>query len=368
MVAPAGMEDQPTTAEGADNHLTRLDVLRFPLIVLIVYLHACGFTANFADGQRALADARIAENVETVTGSIARIAVPLFFMMSGFLFFRGATFSAGIYGAKLRSRMKSLLVPFLFWNLALFGLIAIAQSVPSLAPLFNNQNQALATLTPFQIADSILGITHYPIAYQFWFIRDLMILVVLSPLIWLAARYLPWVALAVLAIGWIFDIWPTPVPSAEPTLFFYLGSLVAIRRLSLFEVDRLSWWLVVPFVALLAALFVEPLAGPRDYMLHAAMAVGLVLALKASRWLAESPRFSDRLVALGGASFFVFAVHEPLVTIGKKLAFRMLPMTAGTVLVTYAVLPVLVIVLALALHRALNAVAPAFLRIVTGGR
>ena len=67
-------------------------------------------------------------------------------------------------------------------------------------------------------------------------------------------------------------------------------------------------------------------------------------------------------------SFFVFAVHEPLVTFGKKLAFRTLPMTAGTVLVTYAVLPVLVIGLALIVHRALNVVAPGFLRVITGGR
>jgi hypothetical protein len=53
VIAPAGMEYLPTKAAGRDNHLTRLDVLRFPLIVLIVYLHACGFTANFADGARA---------------------------------------------------------------------------------------------------------------------------------------------------------------------------------------------------------------------------------------------------------------------------------------------------------------------------
>ena len=362
------MEDPPTKATGRDNHLTRLDVLRFPLIVLIVYLHACGFTANFADGARTLADARIVEGVQIVTGSTARIAVPLFFMMSGFLFFHSTVFSAEMYRAKLRSRAKSLLVPFLFWNLALFGLVAVAQSVPRLAPLFNSQNQAFATLTPFQMIDFILGITHYPIAYQFWFIRDLMVLVVLSPLLWLAARKLPWVALALFSAAWIFDIWPTPVPSAEPTLFFYLGSFVAIRRRSLFEVDRLGWWLAALFILFTGGLCAEQLLYKTNYLLHPAMAVGLVLALKASRWLAASAWWRDRLVALGGASFFIFAVHEPLVTIGKKLAFGALPMTAGTVLATYAVLPVLVIGAALLVYRALAAVAPKFLRIISGGR
>ena len=105
-----------------------------------------------------------------------------------------------------------------------------------------------------------------------------------------------------------------------------------------------------------------------EHSLHPVMVVGLILALKASRRLAESDQWRARLVALGGASFFVFATHEPLVTIGKKLSFHALPLTAGTVLMTYAVLPVLVICLALLVHHTLKIVAPGFLRVVTGGR
>ena len=288
--------------------------------------------------------------------------------MSGFLFFRGGAFSAAIFRAKLRSRVKSLLIPFLFWNLALFALVAVGQHVPGLASFFNGQSLPLTAMSPFQMVDAVIGITRYPTAYQFWFIRDLMILVVLSPLFWLVARYAGWVALAALAIGWIFNIWPLPMPAIEPTLFFYLGSFVAIRGWSLFTVDRLGWWLAPLFAVLLGVDCVEGLLYQTDYALHPAMVVGLILALKTSRWLAESERWRDRLVSLGGASFFVFAVHEPLVTIGKKLAFHTLPMTAGTVLATYAVLPVLVICLALLLYRALGIVAPRFTRVITGGR
>jgi len=362
------MGDRPTEARGQDEHLARLDVLRFPLIVLIVYLHATGYTANFADGSRTLANAEIVEGVQAITGTIARIAVPLFFMMSGFLFFRGGAFSAAIYRGKLRSRVTSLLIPFLFWNLALFALVAVGQHVPRLAPFFNGQSLPLTAMSPFQMVDAVIGITRYPTAYQFWFIRDLMILVILSPLLWLAARYAGWLALAVFAIGWIFNIWPVPMPAIEPTLFFYLGCFVAIRGWSLFAVDRLGWWLVPLFGVLLGVHCAEQLVYQTDYSLHPAMVVGLLLALKASRWLAESERRRDRLVALGGASFFVFAVHEPLVTIGKKLAFHTLPMTAGSVLATYAVLPLLVICLALAGYWILLKTVPGFLRLITGGR
>lgn len=250
----------------------------------------------------------------------------------------------------------------------LIALVAIGQHVPTVAPFFNGQNLPLTAMRPFQMIDAIIGITRYPTAYQFWFIRDLMILVILSPLLWLAARYVGWVVLAMFAIGWIFNIWPVSVPAIEPTLFFYLGGFVSIRGWSLFAFDRLGWWLVPLFALLLGVYCAEKLIYRTDYSLHPPMVVGLILALKASRWLAESNRWRERLMALGGASFFVFAAHEPLVTIGKKLAFHSLPMTAGTVLATYAVLPVVVICLALAGYWILLKTMPGLLRFITGGR
>ena len=357
-----------TSGTNGDGHLVRLDVLRFPLIVLIVYLHACGVTANFADGVRGVADAKLVENVQVITGSISRIAVPLFFLMSGFLFFRGVQFSVATYRAKLQSRLRSLLVPFLFWNIALFALVAIAQSIPAIAPLFNSQNQALRSLSAFQIADAIFGFTRYPIAYQFWFIRDLMILVVASPLIWVAACYLARPTLIMLLWAWVIGAWPLLLPEGEPVLFFFVGALVAIRGGSLLAVDRISRWIAPLFVLGLAGFYLSGQTGWMVYLLRPTVAVGVVLALKASRWLADSETWRDRLIWLGGTSFFVFAVHEPLVTIGKKIAFRVLPMTAGTMLTVYALLPALIIGFALAAYWVLLKTVPGFLRFVTGGR
>ncbi|MFA6112628.1 MAG: acyltransferase [Sphingomonas sp.] len=351
-----------------DGHLVRLEVLRFPLIVLIVYLHACGVTANFADGARGLADARVVEDVQVFTGSISRIAVPLFFLMSGFLFFRGVHFSLATYRAKLQARARSLLLPFLFWNLALLALVAVAQSVPALAPLFNGQNLAVRSMSPFQMVDAVFGFTRYPIAYQFWFIRDLMILVIASPLIWAAARYLAKPTLIVLLWAWVFGRWPLLLPEGEPVLFFFVGAMVAIRGGSLFAVDRISWWIAPLFVLGLWGFYASHQTGWMNFLLRPAIAIGVVMALKASRWLAESDRWRDRLVRLGATSFFVFAVHEPLVTIGKKVAYRTFPMTAENLLVVYAVLPALIVAFALLAYWVLLKTMPGLLRFVTGGR
>jgi len=133
-------------------------------------------------------------------------------------------------------------------------------------------------------------------------------------------------------------------------------------------VDRLSWWLAPLFLLALGGYYLSQGTGPLACLLRLVIAIGMALALKATRWLAQSDRWRVPLMWLGGTSFFVFAVHEPLVTLGKKLAFRLLPLTAGTVLTTYALLPLLIVGLALAAYWVLQKTVPGILRVATGGR
>lgn len=48
---------------------------------------------------------------------IGRLSVPMFFLISGFLFFREGTLTHIGYTAKLYSRLHTLLIPYLLWNL-----------------------------------------------------------------------------------------------------------------------------------------------------------------------------------------------------------------------------------------------------------
>lgn len=75
------------------------------------------------------------------------------------------------------------------------------------------------------------------------------------------------------------------------------------------------------------------------------------------------------LLRLGGASFFVYAAHEPLLGMVRTIAFQYLPLDRpGMMLAVYLVMPLLVVAALLLLHRALARLAPRFLRVATGGR
>lgn len=98
--------------------------LRFPLIVSVVFIHA-GLEGVVIGGNVTVHDGQfpIYESVyHVITNELARVSVPLFFFISGFLFFYRTDFSMKAYGQKLKnasapfwSRMYSGM-PQRFWR------------------------------------------------------------------------------------------------------------------------------------------------------------------------------------------------------------------------------------------------------------
>jgi len=105
-----------------------ISFIRFPLIVLIVYIHNQGMEtplgevsiswANFSD-----IDAYNLLRL-VVTDVIARAVVPAFLILSGYLFFFGKTsFSRETWLTALKKRFWTLFVPFILWSPFLFGVL-----------------------------------------------------------------------------------------------------------------------------------------------------------------------------------------------------------------------------------------------------
>ncbi|MBO8440458.1 MAG: acyltransferase family protein, partial [bacterium] len=141
--------------------------IRFPLICGIVLIHL-----------------RIMECSGVYMGNInwyifrlfsdilGRISVPLFAIISGYLFFVNVRKYDWIaYKQKLYRRLKSILLPYVLWNL-LFYLVYVIYLVSTgrLVERYTDGNL-------FDIVDIFLwGSTGKPIDYPLWFMRDLFLL------------------------------------------------------------------------------------------------------------------------------------------------------------------------------------------------
>ena len=200
----------------------RLNLLRFPLIVGVVFIH--NYSSNVTTFQGVIGTTEnnfIVDFVrDLISGGIAGIAAPIFFIMSGYLFFINYDGTLNQFISKVTVRLRTLFVPFMFWNLAVLLLIAVGQYLPQTKGFFNAGNFPVREYGIFDYINSIIGITRAPISYQFWFIRDLFVLVLISPLLRIVYVFSDLLFLMMIFICWICDFWPDYYLSVSAVLFF----------------------------------------------------------------------------------------------------------------------------------------------------
>lgn len=188
--------------------------LRFPLIVGVVMSHAklsdinTGGFYNIDDSTMCLFN-YISYLISDI---LARIPQPMFFFFSGLLFFRNvSSFNRNIYLQKLSRRVHSLLIPYVVWNLLIVLLyLAVQLVVPELLSGHNKpvaDYSATDWLWAFWDTSMInsQAFESMPINYPLWFVRDLMVTVLFTPLIYLLIKKLKIVFLCVLGILWLFN-------------------------------------------------------------------------------------------------------------------------------------------------------------------
>ncbi len=147
---------------------------------------------------------------------ITEACVPLFFIISGFLYFRNVPEKAGVdfFWKKTRSRIFSLVIPYLIANAVAFGCYWLAHRY---APEMISGYFGDDWNKPFFIFWT------GPINMSLWFIRDLIIACIVAPLIYLLVRYTRiWGVLALAAV-WI---WVGGSPWYN--LWFTIGAWVAV--------------------------------------------------------------------------------------------------------------------------------------------
>jgi Acyltransferase family len=366
-VAPART---PITAEAS----LRMRLLRLPLAVGVVFVHCSGTLFNTAQGPVAMGDVGYLGRLlrDIVSEGMARSSVLVSLLMAGYLLAMGLNGSWRNYTDKLRSKLRTLLLPFLFWNLLVLGLYALAQTLPATAAYMSGRHALISGYSWADFFSAVLGIGRDPIAYQLWFIRDLMLLVVLSPLLLRAIKLGPASVLGLLFVLWLTGLWPLAVPSSRATVFFCVGLHLGSTCKTGAGIFKLDPW-APPMAALYAAMLLInalPASAPwQPYLHELTMALGVPVVLSASQLALKSPALQRRLLRWGAASFFVFAAHEPLLTVAIKLVYSAAaPVGAAAATVLYFLLPLLLIGFLLALHGALAKAFPRFTGWITGGR
>lgn len=346
----------------------RLNLLRFPLTVGVVFLHAYGGDIGTNTGM--LQPGGFSELVQyLISKRVARVAVPLFFLISGYLFFFDFEWSIGKYIRKLSKRINTLLIPFLFWNCLILLLFAIAQSVSTIQVYSSGQNVPIASFDLYDYLNALFGINRFPVSYQFWFIRDLMIMVLLVPVLQLIFRKVPIVFLSIIGLLWFFLVWPIYMPSPAAFFFFCLGAFFAFSGQDLFAVDRYGNIFIYIYIAILLLLVLTRGSEFSGYINRIGILFGMASALYLSKLVLKLEKVKSFLLWTSGCNFFVFAVHEPTLGIFRKVSYKLLKPDSDLVTLTlYFIVPIFVIAVSILSYILLKLIAPKFLSVISGGR
>lgn len=298
--------------------------------------------------------------------------MPILVLFSGFLFFRSG-FSARIYGKKLKSRFRSLLVPYLFWNAAAVLFYLVLQIFCTYKGITFNAKPILQYngqdwLQAFGFSKDV------PMAQQFWFIRNLMILMILSPLFYLLVRYLKFFGVVVSALPWflvkyigVSSIWGVEFYSI---FFFTLGAWFAMRKKN-FVLTLMPHWIWAGVLFLIMAVW-----NAYDYVHGKAFGdinskIGFILSLIAivggTGYLIASGKLKVN-IALCQSSFFIFALHMIPLRYLCMFLRTVIPSSGWGFLFIHLFSVTVVILFCIGVYKLLHRYTPRFLAFITGGR
>ena len=122
-------------------------------------------------------------------------AVPIFFYLSGYLFFRNIESVTGVF-KKMRTRAKSVLMPFLAWSSLYFLFYLVTSSL--ISGLLNDP----IILDPLNIVKYIV---FYRYSFALWYMYQLLMFLLLTPIIFIVIKK-RWLAVSLLVICVLFSI------------------------------------------------------------------------------------------------------------------------------------------------------------------
>ena len=339
--------------------------LRFPLILCVVMLH-CYCTVPLPHPE----DHNLYFSLVYPFGLwLGESGVPAFFFISGFLFY----ISQKSYKERIKSRVHTLLYPYLLWN-SIFLMIYLVLFI-----LGHPLDILGKNISDYDIIDYIRAYidrgeynegNNGPILCTYWYVRNLFLLCLISPLWYYLNKFLKFLFPLLLVLWWMSLHHNALL--AESILFFNLGACFAIHDINpLEQISRkrvlfLSFWVILSFADLFTHSVIS--FGGAFYVHRLSLIVNIFAFLLLADMITkgESSKVNTFLM---GSVFWVFATHDHL-----AIAFRRLCMTyMGNVsdithFFLYWLAVIVVTLLCLISYAVMNQLFPSFVKFATGDR
>tara|TARA_R110000868_G_scaffold317430_4_gene578271 strand:- start:1772 stop:2782 length:1011 start_codon:yes stop_codon:yes gene_type:complete len=304
---------------------------------------------------------------------LSQIFIPMFFFISGYLFFNNHDFTRKTFKRKIKNRFKTLMIPYLLWCGIWFLIIYSIQYIPMFSHFFDEP------LHEMSIWQQLWRAFVDPINYTFWFIRELIFYVLVSPLIYLAIKYLRFYFLIFL-LALLFLQQPSLIKMNNVLLFQFLGvfsfSLGAYFSIEKIKIVTSYKWYVYLLLMLTWSIFIFLSFYTREVfdntywvsilVKRIAIFLGFFAVWALYDFLDKKNNFKN--YPIYSYRFFIYAAHGVAITYLTKIYVKMIGEHELILLLMFFISPIVISLICIAFANLLQKSTPKIYGYLTGSR
>lgn len=341
----------------------KIKVISFFSIILVLYIHS-GFhqLPHEIEGMKFNYYLQ-----ESISGVVGRCAVPIFFAISGYLFFLNVDSTRDVY-RKMKKRVSTLLIPYLIAALFL-PLFYFAIDYFPVASQFVNSNNFNENFSAGWLrilyrlyVDAGKGT---PLGFHLWFLRDLIEIVILSPLIHIFRRRLKsWLILSLLfLLTYLF------CNTFFISLFWFVAGSLFLNKIKLSGGGSLM--LVVGVYFFLGATELMKPSVVWSYFRLPITVLGVVAFWNVYDSFVKQTfaLCNHKLMSIACSyTFFIYLYHEPVINILRKILVIPFGHSSFSFAFSYLISPWIFSLVAILIGITLRKFSPSLYNILCGGR
>lgn len=286
------------------------------------------------------------------------VDVPCFIMLSAYLFYRNFTIER--LGEKLNKRLHSLLIPYFLWNTIYYILYLLANYIPGLRTIANKSGISFSLSGAWQ---AIAKYTYNPV---FWFMYQIILLVLLTPVIYLFLKNI-WTGAVYLIVlmAVLFKTMPVFEVNFDALIYY---SFAAYASLHLKKIIEKAW---SPKRAVLGIILLAIGIGfGRIYYTHSWIPGIVIYQLLAVTgiWLIVNEDWLLTVKPFMTCTFFIYATHFIVVRFINKAAAIIFSGNQLISMMLYLSMPIIAVIICYQAARFFRRYLPEIWKILNGGR
>jgi len=301
---------------------------------------------------------------------LLRFRIPMLMIISGYLLAYKPNIT---YVEIVKKKVRTLLIPYLLFSGIAIVFIAIIEQL-----FLPNSAEGLwgKKISTYSLHDFAYRWLISPIPFQLWFLRVVFVFIVCYPIIKFCLQKAP------IGVLLMLFILVTGLSNNHYTLIFYfaVGMYLQMEKVDLTNKPyflNIPFWLITVMILVtlktLIAFYGNDYFGSFTGVVLQVIHVSYIIPSVLLVWFGLDKLINYCMskrwfLSIIGSSFFIYACHEPLLTILIKPYISLLGNGEMAKLIAFFTLPILMIVLCIGLNAVVARLSPKLHNVLTGSR